>query len=37
VSENAGTGNYGIYTYAGSGAVNAAQELVVPVSFQAAA
>ncbi len=37
VSELAGTGNYGFYTYPGSGAVNADQEVAVLTSFDAAA
>lgn len=36
VSESDAAGNYGIYTYAGSGAVNAAEELAVPVTLATA-
>jgi hypothetical protein len=33
VGTNAGTGTYGVYTYPGSGAVNAPYELEVPVTL----
>ena len=36
LTEAAGSGDYAIITYAGSGAVNAGEELEVPVSFAAA-
>lgn len=36
LSEAAGSGDYAVITYAGSGAVNAGEELEVPVSFAAA-
>jgi hypothetical protein len=35
VSEGGTAGTYGVYTYGGSGAVNATQELAVPVTFAA--
>lgn len=33
VTESAASGDYGVYTYPGSGAVNAAHELATPVAF----
>jgi hypothetical protein len=33
VAEGGTSGNYGIYTYGGAGAVNAAHELAVPITF----
>jgi hypothetical protein len=35
IAEHAAAGNYGVYTFAGSGAVHTAHELAVPVSFVA--
>jgi hypothetical protein len=33
ISSSSAAGNYGVYTYAGSGAVNAAHELAVPITL----